>query len=520
MLYDDLLAFYKRIKDPLRDLEFERTGMKHGQQGVVGVMSPRDDTVGGKYIFKLSLENNYLIYHEYLTMKALHAVVSFCPYFVRAYGIIKVNVEPKFNQRGTHNPFHISSKYPVRTDVLLMEKIDNSKKFFNYIRTPHITETQLVGVCCQVLMALQIAQTHARFTHYDLHTDNVIVRCCDPSLCVLYVLNDQHQFLVPTYGIMPCIIDYGFSYTHLTNQNPMYCTLFYTDQGYTSDRFDHIADTKHFLLSVSDDIRRTRPRNRTARKFRSVVRNLFSPLRVDKKNGWDVITKISALEFVLKMLVDVDCGDSRIFNKCPEDGLGLIQSLIVLPLEHNNYDNLEKSYGAFISEWTKIECAIGNVQYAFYVLKELIDAARDQRHLYMDASTRKVAVRNVRSYLFSVIDSIAEHCSVENLSVDKMLCSLFVFTRCMEGVLYEAMETYMDEKMKDYESLTYNQVEQIAAVIMKKIELSAEFSEGQTITIINSISRRSFNHSLTAAQARVLNERPAVERGAALFGML
>ena len=61
-------------------------------------------------------------------------------------------------------------------------------------------------------MALQIAQTKLSFSHYDLHSLNILVKSCSVDAVFLYVIDENTHICIPTLGHYPVIIDYGFAY--------------------------------------------------------------------------------------------------------------------------------------------------------------------------------------------------------------------------------------------------------------------------------------------------------------------
>ena len=65
-----------------------------------------------------------------------------------------------------------------------------------------------------------------------------------------YILDDNTFYMVPTNGYCPKVIDYGFSYLDVVNNDSLTTSFLHTDIGYTNDRFDWITDAKLFLVSV------------------------------------------------------------------------------------------------------------------------------------------------------------------------------------------------------------------------------------------------------------------------------
>jgi hypothetical protein len=169
--YKKLLNYFEENKDKKWDewLEFVKI-LKPGKQGIVGILSIKDDKELN-YVFKMSQNLNFLAYHELTIMKGLNTITEFCPHFCKGIGLIKANVEPG---RKNKNPFDITSKYSVEKEILLCEYVKNSSKFYNYIRNLNISEEILYSIIKQTLMAINIAQKMKKFSHYDLHSNNIM----------------------------------------------------------------------------------------------------------------------------------------------------------------------------------------------------------------------------------------------------------------------------------------------------------------------------------------------------------
>ena len=59
---------------------------------------------------------------------------------------------------------------------------------------------------------------------------------CDENAVFIYVLDNEY-YIVPTYGFYPIIIDFGFSYSKMSNGTQMNCTLAHTKYGFIQNFF-------------------------------------------------------------------------------------------------------------------------------------------------------------------------------------------------------------------------------------------------------------------------------------------
>ena len=516
--YSELVSYYEDNKDkPWGDwLIFERTFEKPGKQGLVGLFRLKKKKGEKKqyYIFKISQYINYLVQHENTVIKGLTEISSYCPHFCKSIGSIVCEVDPKHRKSG--NPFNNKSKYAIEKEVLLTEYIDNSYKFYNYIRSSKIKEEVLYSTVKQVLMGLAIAQKKKRFTHYDLHSFNVMMKRCNKDVVFLYVLDESNQFCVPTYGHYPVIIDFGFSYIEDMDDNPLWTSLAHTDVGFMSDRFDWIADPKLFLVTVSDEIKIKR-NTKKAKRFRRIVKNLFYSLNIDWDAGWDKDQKQGAVDAIIDRLEDANDDTSELFEKYNYYCMDLLQSLIILPLEEQNHSNLETSYKTWLNEWVKIENELSNHFYNLYILKGIIDAAREVRPDYVRSSTREQAVNMFRKMIYERINKVSQFCVPKGIHFEKMLCSLLVLSRGMEGVLYDVITNRMEEKQKEYEQLPLQSTEQIFAAIETNIKDEYVYNEDTTVIVYDSVKEETNYLKIPEEYIEIINKMHPLCRGTAIY---
>lgn len=481
----------------------------------VEFLSPPNDVLG-MYIFKMSQYTNHLAYHEMTIMKGLARISTYCPHFCKGIGVVKTLVEPKFRQAS--NPFKIVSKYGIEKEVLLCEHIDKSAKFYNYIRTPSIHEDVLYSIVKQTLLAVSIAQNEKKFTHYDLHSNNIMVKKCSKDLVILYRLDEYNQFAVPTLGYYGVIIDFGFSYIEDLEGAPMFSSLCHTDVGFTMNRFDAVSDPKLFLVTVSTEIKQERHTKRS-RTFRRVVKNIYSCLKIDWDSGWDVIEDRGAVDFVISKLATYNT-TSRLFDKCDYYCFDIIQTLIVLPLEKQDYTNIDVAFSAFLVEWVKIENEIGDEFYNLYILKELIDAGRESRHKYMSRGTRDKSVDEFKKRVYYVLSKVSKFCNPKGIHFEKLLCSLFVLAKNIEGMLYDIMQGQNNRKQVYYDKMMLTSPEQIFAAINVSLPDSYVYNENTTILVVDNVLKTNVIAKLPADEIENINKLSQLARGTFINDLL
>jgi hypothetical protein len=514
--FDRLLLNYEENKDtPWHEwLEFGATFPKQGKQGLVGLLKSKDKKIPEQYIFKISQYTNYLVQHENTVMQGLNSLLPYCPHFCKGIGTFNCEVNPKCRKEG--NPFQVD-EVKVRKDVLLCEHIDNSTKFYNYIRAvDKVPESVLYSTIKQVLMATALAQKAQRFTHYDLHSNNIMMKKCNKDVVFLYVIDEENQFCVPTLGSFPIIIDFGFSYIKGLEDGPLWPSMGHTHAGFTSNQFDQFADPKLFLITVSGEIKEKRG-GKLTKRLRRVVRNIFAPLNVDWSSGWDK-GKRSAGDCVAKLLRSYN-QVSKLFEDYDHHCIDIIQSLIILPLQEQNYSDVHNSYMSFLTEWVKIENQISSAYYNLYILKGVVDAARHVSAAYRDKKTHNNAVIDFQRAVGERINSVVKFCRTKNINFEILLCSLLVLSRSMEGIIYDVVFSLNGKKERSYSKLPLKSVEQIYAAVEANIQDEYVYSSDTSVIILDSVEGKTDIFQIPKQSIEIVNNLHPIARGTYIYDM-
>ena len=483
MNIDEILEKFEKNKNsPLSIWTTFDSLFKPGKQGIVGTFNIKDEKDHSEnhtqIIFKLSQYINFLPYHEMTVLDGLQKI-SYCPNFMKGIGVVKELVEPKMIKRA--NPFKIISKYPIFKEILLVEYIDGDK-LYEYVKDDYIDEKIKFNIIKKVLCAIIIGQK-VKFTHYDLHSYNILLKKCDPNLIVLYII-DGKKYLIPTYGYQPVIIDFGFSYIENMNKNYCWPSLAHTDVGFMSDRFDKWSDAKLFLITVSNELYEYKKSNRT-RDLKKYVRKIFRPLSIDIDSGWDNFDEYSAIDHMIKHIDDVDI-ESKLFKECDIYAFDILQSLIILPLKKRCYKDIKSVYKIFVDEWNKIEDEINNQFFNLYVLKDLVNAARYVDKLYKDSSTRVDAVNEFKRLVVASVDRISKYCRLKDINYEKILCSLFLLIRCIEGFCFDIINNQMDVKHSEYEKMEIKSIDEIINKIDSITNYDFDIDNDSIIMVVDS----------------------------------
>ena len=101
------------------------------------------------------------------------------------------------------------------TAFVVYEKIDG-ETINSLLKKDKLNFKQFLSIFIQLLLGLEVAQREARFTHFDLHSENVMIRQNDVSS---YNVNlDMSTYKVVNPEFIPVIIDFGTSTCFIENR--------------------------------------------------------------------------------------------------------------------------------------------------------------------------------------------------------------------------------------------------------------------------------------------------------------
>jgi hypothetical protein len=487
---------------------FPRTG-KQGIIGLATIEVSKDKKV--KCVFKISQYINFLIDQEYTIMNSLNKLSHFCHNFCKSYGKISVPVDINFRK---DNPFEYISKYPIQNDMMLMEYIEDSRKFYRYIKNKKVDNYILFSIIKQTMSAISIAQRHNRFTHYDLHSNNIMVKECNPNTMFLYILDEHTQLLLPTYGFYPVIIDFGFGYVGDMDGGPLYGALAHTDVGFMTNTFDKLGDPKLFLTSISWELNKYR-KNDKGKEFRTLVKSMLSPLTIDWNSGWDDEADMPASDYIFYSLEN-NFKRSSFFKKNGDQCVDIIQCLIDLPLKKRSYKNIKEPFDVLIDEFSNIENEIGSHFYLLYIFKKIVETAKNVKTMYFKDETREESVRIFKREIYSVLSSISKYCNPK-INAEKLLCSIILAAKNCEGMLYDICYERMRDKNEEYEKMEYQTVEDMLKVIDYNFSDDYDLSSDSDIIIIDSLKQERSHIILTEEKITELNNIDSSERGKYIY---
>jgi hypothetical protein len=519
---EDIEFFEENLKHTYENglpeyLSFHSSFPRNGKQGVLGLLE--NDKTGRKYVYKMSQNLNYLVHQEHSVMEGMNSIREYCPHFCKTVGMFKTSVSENFKK--TDNPFEVSNddgdEARVISEVLLMEVVEG-RKFYRYIKNSHITPEICMSIVKQTLLATLIASEALRFTHYDLHSNNILIKKCPINSVFLYILDENRTYLVPTYGYYPIIIDFGFSFNKNCEGKPMFGPLAHTDIGFIPSTYDQHSDSKLFLTSVSHEMEKYKDCE-VSQKFRSLVVNVYKNCDIDLECGWDDTEGTSISDQLLKKMKG-QFKRSKFFSKHGHHVVDMLQSLVILPLKHRETsDNVEDLTGCIITELAKIEREITSEFYIMYIVKNIIEFARIYRKDYLDKNTRDDAVSYFKQDSLGCIDSVVAFCNPK-INWEKLLCSLLCLSKCIENFCFEKLRKLMSYKKADYNHMKLKNTTEIYESIEANIPSHFFFDKDTSIYVWDCVKQRGYKTKINDKFTDTINETHPYERGTIIYDYL
>jgi hypothetical protein len=493
-------------------LEFYSSFPTAGKQGILGLL--KDHQRNRKYVYKISQYLNFIVNQEYNVMEDLNNLRDYCPHFCKSLGKFRTKISKNF--RKEDNPFEIRKKY-IMADVLLMEHLEETRKLYRYIKNKDIPVEALLSLVKQTLISNIIASENVRFTHYDMHSNNVLVKKCPTNSVFLYILDENRTYAVPTYGYYPIVIDFGFSFSNNCNDKPLYGALAHTNIGFIPSVHDQHADPKLFLTSVSYELKKYKKCEKT-KNFRDLILNIYEKCDIDFECGWDNREESpSVSDYILKKMNN-QFKRSSFFKNQGHHVVDMLQTLVELPLSNRRTsDDLEELSSVLVTEFYKIEREISNEFNNLYILKGIIESCIRNKSDYLDKERRADAVNNFKKDVLNRIDQIVDFCNPK-INWERLLCCLLCLSKCIENVCYEKVKSLTSLKRSDYNKMRLKNTSEIYESIEANMPSHFYFDEDTTIYVWNIMKKYSYKTTLKDSEfIKELNKIHPFERGTMIY---
>jgi hypothetical protein len=135
-------------------------------------------------------------------------------------------------------------------DASIYDKIEGKTLSTTIANNP--SSNFMFGILKQSLSILAMSQYYCNFTHYDMHSSNIILEEEKEDIPVWYFFNisDQFKIFLPSLGFKVKIIDFEFSHIKGLQNKSFDGRMDLVEVGYLPQRFDPEIDSIHLLLNT------------------------------------------------------------------------------------------------------------------------------------------------------------------------------------------------------------------------------------------------------------------------------
>jgi hypothetical protein len=360
---------------------------------------------------------------------------SHLPNFMRPYLYLK----NYFINSNSPNPFYIKGidkKKLSCVDIATFEYINYKCTMYEFLQNAKNSLKSKLSLITQVCLSIICAQQNCEFVHNDLHGSNIVIVKCPQEVILLYklkILGKLREFILPTYGWIPVIIDFGFSYSKECEGMSVEC-IDTDDIGYISYKFDCLSDFIRFFVVFNSSI--------DYKELNDYINNLFDSLPIDKKTSREKIVKKNSMEYIEDKIIENYNNYFGLKNK----GTNYLYQLsrffvraITLPIkpqpESKKFD-IDKNIQKFLKEWNEIEKWCEYRYEKIYLQREFFDTIRK-------LNKKEELCEKVHNILKEIIGKDVPL----DVNWEKLYDSVIKCLICFENMLYKSIMK-IDEKRK------------------------------------------------------------------------
>ena len=179
------------------------------------------DLAGGSqfYVVKTAKKRKFsqdLIHETFVGLYGTNNLRKKLLNFAYVYGGFKCS-PPLIGSTGEVQSWCDSNKNKV--NYIMYEHVSNSTSLEDFIASGKCTGIDFLNVYLQIIYALRTAEKEIGFTHYDLHTENVLIKTSDDGQpkAIEYETENGVEYFHSQY--LPVIIDYGNSRIEYLNSS-------------------------------------------------------------------------------------------------------------------------------------------------------------------------------------------------------------------------------------------------------------------------------------------------------------
>ncbi len=503
------------------------TKLKGGKQGMVGLIWDKSNK--NLRIYKFSSIMNMIGSHEYKIMKSLTTINHISPFFTKCYELVHLPINENFEE--SDNPFDIDTKYKYTLDVCISEYVNNARKLTSFIRhSKQVGDNIIISLVKQILVGLLMANNNVGFTHYDIHSENILIQKCSYNDVFLwYDKANNIPYVVPSLGYIPRIIDYGFSYSDDLIGTNITCPLDFMKEGYFSIHNDEFADFRILLISILEDLYHYRPNGHLFNYLKRIVKKLFKNANINWESGWFTDNKSCAEKFIYENMMNHSTY-SKYFESPTIDEhfypfLGCLQSLMIIPLkcdplpDKNMQEVFEEfmfGFKEFYKHFSKLEHLfeennkkeneyIQNPNMGLYIIRMTIDCLIATKNEYLNLETSTNAVRQFQNLLFDAI-RINKKLHQPKINYEKYMASMYIMVDAFQSLLYREYNYRNKYVQNQYATMGINSSNDIYKIINHYLNIPYHYSTDSRIIFMNELEGVSKIYKLTKEQCLQLND--------------
>lgn len=501
--------------------------LKPGKQGMVGLLYDKSNKEYNLYKFSSLLNMNGT--HEYNIIKSLLPLSGVCPYFPTHCELVHHELDSNYEE--TDNPFEMKSKHKLYTDVCISEFIKDSKKFTAFIEhSKQVGDGIVISLLKQTLMGILMANKYNGFTHYDLHSENILIQKCPYNdVYVWYDSKLNVPYVVPSLGYIPRIIDYGFSYSNVVENGPHTTPLDFMKEGYMSFRTDNIADFRILLTSMLEEMYYCRRYNPLFEIQKRIVKKIFKHTNIDWGSGWMTDRKACAVKYIYEMCSACKQKDVIFESPTVEEHfyaiLDLIQLLIKAPIKSDPFPNktMKQVFDEFligmlefVKHFYKLEGIFetnshredeyeSNPTMGLYIIRASIDGVIETREEYNGPGKSQEAVRKFKNKLYDVIRHANTIYQIPKINYEKYMVSFYVMANALESLLYKEIE-YREKYIKsEYNKLSVENSHDIFYILNHYMDINYHYSSDTRVIFMDDENMESKMYNLSEEESFKLN---------------
>jgi len=384
------LSLVKRMKEISKHMDYVQVFDTKGVQGLTGILNYKKTKE--QVVFKISFDIDFSLEHEHKILQRINDLRTFCPHFVGTFGMTCLPISNKFISDNCEDSSDEDSEYSENEDsdeedeykdeklslfdndpnylpsnILFLDYVSDLS-YYKILKFGHknIIHSQILMLMC----AMELSQKSIKFTHYDLHLDNILIKTCDENRYHVYIIEGK-KYLVPTNGYYPVLIDMGNSYVDTLEGRNLTSTLMNYHNGLQPNQFDRLNDVHHLLMSTFDYLE-----YRTPQWYSMCYRVMheFRHIPIFRGKGWKKLP--NDISESLMDYISEHIPSTTILKDYEYNLLDIIANIVELPfdtIEFNKKEFDDSLYSLF-TEIGKldIEELVHNFE-PLFIIKELIN---------------------------------------------------------------------------------------------------------------------------------------------------